>query len=94
LGALEPSGDFKGVRDMKFKSKPVIKEAFRWMHDEVPDWWKSAEGIQIKVETGSAFIPTLEGVHEAKPGDWIIQGLKGELYPCKHEIFLASYEPA
>ncbi len=39
-------------------------------------------------------IVTLEGAHRASPGDWIIQGIKGELYPCKPDIFGATYEPA
>lgn len=39
-------------------------------------------------------IPTLEGPHIAKHGDWIIKGVKGELYPCKPDIFAATYEPA
>lgn len=39
-------------------------------------------------------IPTLEGDHEAAPGDWIIRGVKGELYPCKPDIFETTYEPA
>ena len=39
-------------------------------------------------------IPTLEGVMRARPGDWIIKGVKGEFYPCKNEIFEATYEPA
>jgi hypothetical protein len=38
-------------------------------------------------------IHTLEGVMEAVPGDWIIRGVKGELYPCKPDIFAATYEP-
>ena len=38
-------------------------------------------------------IPTLEGDHEASPGDWIIRGVKGEIYPCKPDIFAATYEP-
>ena len=37
-------------------------------------------------------IKTLEGEHTASPGDWIIQGVKGELYPCKPDIFAATYE--
>ena len=41
----------------------------------------------------SLFIGTLEGTHEAKPGDWIIKGVQGELYPCKPDIFAATYEP-
>ena len=39
-------------------------------------------------------IGTLEGDHLASQGDWIIRGVKGELYPCKPEIFAATYEPA
>ncbi len=36
---------------------------------------------------------TLEGVHIVTPGDWIIRGIKGELYPIKDEIFRLTYEP-
>jgi len=77
---------------MKFKKRPVVVEAFQWMKDEVPSWWRDAKGIQIEVETGCAIIPTLEGDHRAQPGDWIIQGVKGELYPCKPDIFEVTYE--
>jgi len=38
-------------------------------------------------------IHTLEGTMLARPGDWIITGIKGELYPCKPDIFEATYEP-
>lgn len=38
-------------------------------------------------------IPTLEGGHVALHGDWIIKGVKGEFYPCKPDIFEATYEP-
>ena len=40
------------------------------------------------------YIGTLEGIHRAEPGDYIIRGVKGELYPCKPDIFAATYEPA
>ena len=36
---------------------------------------------------------TLEGVHRISWDDWIIQGVKGEIYPCKPDIFVATYEP-
>ena len=39
-------------------------------------------------------IQTLEGVMIASPGDWIIRGIQGEFYPCKPDIFEATYEPA
>lgn len=37
-------------------------------------------------------IPTLEGAHTARHGDWIIKGVKGEFYPCRPDIFAATYE--
>lgn len=39
------------------------------------------------------WIDTLEGVHIVCPGDWIITGIQGEFYPCKPDIFEATYEP-
>src|SRR3989344_3116890 len=39
------------------------------------------------------FIDTLENGHRVCPGDWIITGIKGERYPCKPDIFAATYEP-
>jgi hypothetical protein len=75
----------------KYVKKPVVIEAFRWTIDEVPQWWKDAKGIEIVIQSGSAIIPTLEGSHEARVGDWIIQGIQGELYPCKPDIFRATY---
>ena len=78
----------------KYRKKPVIVEAFQWGFDEVPEWWKNAKGITLRVEDGSAFIPTLEGNMEAQLGDYIIQGVKGEIYPCKPDIFEMTYEKA
>lgn len=43
--------------------------------------------------TDELCIFTLEGVHLVQFGDWIIRGVKGELYPCKPDIFEATYEP-
>lgn len=79
---------------MKFRKKPVEIEAFRWTFDEVPEWWTARKDIQVEVHSCSAIIPTLEGDHRASPGDWIIKGVKGELYPCKPDIFEMTYEPA
>jgi hypothetical protein len=39
-------------------------------------------------------IQTLEGSHVVSPGDWIIKGVKGEFYPCKPDVFAATYESA
>jgi hypothetical protein len=54
---------------------------------KVPD-----NGISIDPATGFFLISTLEGVMQARPGDWIIRGVRGEFYPCKHDIFTATYE--
>ena len=77
----------------KYRKRPVVIEAFQWTIDEVPDWWRSVSGkFAINVFSGSVFIPTLEGEMEARVGDWIIKGVKGELYPCKPDIFELTYE--
>ena len=67
--------------------------------DEVPDWLKKAieDSIIIPLWTGGVDywyleIKTLEGVMRVEPGDWIIRGVKGELYPCKPDIFEQTYE--
>ena len=39
------------------------------------------------------YIETLEGIHKANPGDWIITGVHGEQYPCKPDIFAETYDP-
>jgi len=76
----------------KYRMKPVVFEAFQWSVDKVPQWWKDKEGLTLSVHNGSAFIPTLEGIHVARSGDYIIQGIQGEIYPCKPGIFEATYE--
>jgi hypothetical protein len=50
-------------------------------------------GLGYTPGDGHLMIPTLEGTMTAIPGDWIIRGIKGELYPCKADIFEATYEP-
>ena len=53
-----------------------------------------ASGVSIDPRDGRLIISTLEGLHWADPGDWIIRGVQGEFYPCKPDIFAATYEPA
>jgi len=48
------------------------------------------EAYQTDVEVQ---IETLEGIMTANPGDFIITGVKGEVYPCKPDIFWLTYEP-
>ena len=56
---------------------------------------RTGEPIESSVASGmlGLIIPTLEGRHIAREGDWIIKGVHGEFYPCKPEIFEKTYEP-
>jgi hypothetical protein len=75
---------------MQFRKKPVIIEAVQFLGDI------SIHPALLR-EPGDnqpAFIETLEGRMTANPGDWIITGVKGEHYPCKPDIFEATYETA
>lgn len=77
----------------KYRKKPVVIEAWRnvpGISDMFPDWMKV--GSITTSDDGSLNIVTLEGVMRADPGDWIIRGVKGEFYPCKPDIFAATYE--
>ena len=85
----------------KYRKKPVIIEAFKLGTDDMPDWFMNAafsdDGNVIlhnELDTLRADIYTLEGWHYASPGDYIIRGVMGELYPCKPDIFEMTYEPA
>lgn len=51
-----------------------------------------ASGVTIDPRDGRMIIATLEGGHWADPGDFIICGVQGEFYPCKPDIFAATYE--
>lgn len=85
---------------MKFRKKPVEIEARKFTgFDAGPNacptylagWMKEAV---VSNEKGKLVIHTLEGAMTAEIGDWIIRGVKGEFYPCKPDIFEATYEPA
>ncbi|ARC55999.1 hypothetical protein AS850_02790 [Frondihabitans sp. 762G35] len=58
----------------------------------VEPWPES--GVAIDPRDGRMIIATLEGGHWVTLGDWIIRGVHGEFYPCKPDIFEATYEPA
>ena len=77
----------------KYRKKPVVIEAFRLGYDEPPKWFYESDRLDGIYEDGSADIRTLEGVMRANKGDWVIKGVKGEIYPCKDDIFRATYEP-
>ena len=50
-------------------------------------------GRRLPGSGGDVYIGTLEGVMHAGPGDWIVRGVRGELYPVRDDIFEATYEP-
>lgn len=83
-----------------FTKRPVIVEARQWDGtlegaSDLVDWILSNDGraswngladpVVVKIDT-------LEGVMTAQAGDWIIKGVAGEFYPCKPDIFDATYE--
>jgi hypothetical protein len=76
---------------MKFRKKPVVIEASQWFKDGDHPAVIKHHGIGSDT---IGWCPTLEGGHIVTPGDWIITGVKGEHYPCKPDIFAATYEPA
>lgn len=85
----------------QFRKKPVVIEAVQYQGGGnfadplLPSWiWEALESGVVFNRQGDLIIKTLEGEHLASPGDWIIRGVKGELYPCKPDIFAATYEPA
>lgn len=84
-----------------WRKKPVVIEAYKLPAEltlrGAPAWFNEASNngtIRWCGFDGYALIKTLEGEMRADAGDWIIQGVKGELYPCKPDIFAATYEPA
>ena len=112
---------------MKFRKKPVVIDAHRWIRngDHPDDYSKPYKGVSVEYRKAEnwegdvvryyrhpevpgdrecqhcgitmhhhGWIDTLEGGHVVCPGDWIITGVKGEHYPCKPDIFEATYELA
>ncbi len=74
----------------RFRKKPVEIEARVW---EGYNWDEMVEFVGRGIaKTGATLhIQTLEGTMHARPGDWIIKGVQGEFYPCKPDIFEATY---
>ena len=75
----------------KYRKKPVVIEAWQNSDEnEFPVWLANVDAG--REPGGVILINTLEGVMKAMPGDYIIKGVKGEVYPCKPDIFEATYE--
>jgi hypothetical protein len=86
---------------MKYRKRPVVIEAVTWQGKytspgEWPEWFNDAirAGTISTRPSGALMIDTREGVMRADIGDMVIRGVKGELYPCKPDIFEATYKPA
>lgn len=80
----------------KYRKKPVVIEAMQWdgtNGDAIKEWGQGFRKIEYDLKPAILRIYTLEGVMEASLGDWVIKGIRGELYPCKPDIFEATYEP-
>ena len=86
----------------RYRKKPVVIDAVQWtgknqreMFDFLTNSTDEPMGISgdnFQTYGGQLVIKTLEGNHNADPGDMIIKGIAGEFYPCKPEIFTATYE--
>lgn len=79
----------------RFRKKPVVVDAVRWMggRDSADEVLAFCCGAAVwHIHTNNMSIETSEGVMRATVGDWIIKGVKGEFYPCKPDIFEATYE--
>lgn len=90
---------------MRFRKLPIEIDAILWTGDniaEVTDFMCPQEPIYVNNLSHMKFtnaddvvgIQTLEGIMVASKGDWILRGVQGELYPCKPDIFAATYEAA
>ena len=76
---------------MKYRKKPVVIDAWPW--PEIPP-----EAVDDVDDMGGLItyhmVSTLEGNMKRNKGDWLIQGVRGEFYPCKPDIFAQTYEEA
>jgi hypothetical protein len=85
-----------------YRKKPVVIEAIQWnKHGDhyavvaVPPARYDYLSGDVNYDPDSfGWISTLEGGHLVTPGDWIIKGVKGEMYPCKPDIFTQTYDKA
>lgn len=87
----------------KYRKKPVEIEAFQFYVDNMPDWFMdkvsdntvtlcNCDYKRYSIDEAYCLIETLEGTHKCNGGDYVIKGVKGELYPCKSDIFEMTYE--
>ena len=77
---------------VKVRKRPIEVEAKQITLHNIKDVANWCNGDASSLNTRRLYIHTLEGTMNAEIGDWIIQGVKGEFYPCKPDIFKATYE--
>jgi hypothetical protein len=79
---------------MRFRKKPVVIDAWPWSgKDGAVDQFRGlSSSCDVRQEGKELVIRTLEGEMRAQPGDHVIRGVQGELYPCKPDIFEQTYE--
>lgn len=77
---------------MRYKKKPIIVDAKQWTGDNLEEINQFFGGNFKVGKARFLMIQTLEGLMMAAPRDWIIRGIAGEVYPCKPDIFEATYE--
>lgn len=83
---------------MRYRKRPIEVEAYKYQKELGNNRlmnWLAQQGANVTgwlFHDGEVTIPTLEGAIKAIDGDWIIRGVKGEFYPCKPDIFEATYE--
>lgn len=78
----------------QFRKKPVVISAEQFSDDmDIADWPEGVMADCLGGEWTLPYIKTLEGAMQVRDGDWVITGVKGERYPCKPDIFAATYEP-
>jgi hypothetical protein len=75
----------------KYRKKPIVIEAEQFLPENEP-WPEGVIDLRNEVVQEGWAIQTLEGMFVVIPGDWIITGIKGERYPCRQDIFEATYE--
>lgn len=81
----------------RYQKKPIAIEAVQFTGNNIEEVWSAfgSEHIDGPVEHDDcAYITTLEGRMRCSPGDWIIRGVKNELYPCRPDIFAETYVEA
>ena len=81
---------------MRYRKKPIVIDAIQYTgknSNEVVSFMAPVKNYEKQFVDDFLYINTLEGEMRASVGDWIIKGVKGEFYPCKPDIFEATYEP-